>query len=183
MGQLRLLNLFLRCLIPGPSTPFIEYKLHVAENEPESAPLASGMTAACVGPKFVKCFVARDDKTHDQIMEHKHEVAVMKWLTIVSLRLLASKAGGQIINAGNAEAQKKAAPGIVSAILGSKSPQTAIKHANALLGYISFMTKFHKAHPFSFSEEGRLLEQEGSGIGGEAVHQQEAVEAGCPPHG
>ena len=144
---------------PVPSMPHswslhsIEYKLHVAGNEPESAPLASGVAAACVGPRFVKCFVARDDKTHDQIMERKHEVAVLKWLTIVSLRLLASKVGGQIINAGSAEAQKRAAPGIVSATLGIKSPETAIKHANAMLGYISFMAKFHRCHPFPFSEE------------------------------
>ena len=129
----------------------LEYKLHVAENEPESVPLASGVASTCVGPRFLKCFVAMDDKTHEQIMERKYEVAVKKWLTTVSFRLLASKTGLAMQRLRARLHQVSSVQPLALNLLRRRSSMPTL--CWDIYIYVFFMAKFRNAHPFPFSEE------------------------------
>ena len=96
-----------------------------------------------LGPQLVedgvlhtKAILAMPDRTFAEQHWTLVELAVSKWVTIVSSCLLASETGRLIINLGNLEAQKEGARRIVQSIIGTRSPRTASSRANSLLGFM-----------------------------------------------
>ena len=76
------------------------------------------------------------DKTFEEQNMALTELAVNKWVSIVSACLLASETGRLIINLGSLEAQKDGARRIVQSIIGTRSPRTACARANSMLSFM-----------------------------------------------
>ena len=83
-----------------------------------------------------KAILAMPDKTFEEQNLALTELAVNKWVSIVSACLLASETGRLIINLGSLEAQKDGAQRIVQSIIGTRSPRTACARANSMLNFM-----------------------------------------------
>ena len=66
----------------------------------------------------------------------KLDLAVTKWLCIIQMHMLASSTGRLVLNLGRDNFNSDEARRIVAAVIGIRSPTTAISRANALLRYL-----------------------------------------------
>ena len=70
------------------------------------------------------------------------EHAISKWLDILKLHSLQSDVGQQILSSCNVEKSMEA-KAIVDAVLGVRSPTTAITRANAMLRFLRWAAEDH----------------------------------------
>ena len=103
----------------------------VAQSPPQFGP-----QVAEDGVFHTKAILAMPDKTFAEQNSAVTELAVNKWVSIVSACLLASETGRLIINLGSLDAQKDGAQRIVQSIIGTRSPRTACARANSMLGFM-----------------------------------------------
>ena len=66
---------------------------------------------------------------------NQSELAITKWLCVLQAYLLASTTGRQIVHLGKNMVQSEAARQIVRAVVGVRSPTTAINRANCMLRF------------------------------------------------
>ena len=88
------------------------------------------------GVLHTKAIMAMPDKTFAEQNSMLSNLAVSKWVSVISACLLASETGRLIINLGSVEAQKEGMRRIIQSIIGTRSAKTACTRANSMLAFM-----------------------------------------------
>ena len=87
-------------------------------------------------PVYMHAVSNLTDASFEEMKQGKLDLAVTKWLCIIQLHMLASSTGRLILNLGRDNFNSDEARRTVAAVIGIRSPTTAISRANALLRYL-----------------------------------------------
>ena len=93
------------------------------------------------------------DASFEEMKQGKMELAVTKWLCIIQMHMLASSTGRLALNLGRDNYNSDEARRIVAAVIGIRSPTTAISRANALLRYLRWAMSMFGDIYMAFREE------------------------------
>ena len=91
---------------------------------------------ALTGPVFLHAVSNLSDQTFEELKRGKLELAITKWLCIIQMHMLASSTGRLVLNLGKDNYNSEEARKIVAAVIGIRSPTTAIGRGNSLLRYL-----------------------------------------------
>lgn len=105
------------------------------------------------GAFFEKVVLGLSDASFAEQLESKIDMAVSKWHCVLSYCLLASTTGRQIASAGDDETSGSTARRIIRAVLGSRSPNTAISRASSLLRFLTWCASEYPNTENPFYEE------------------------------
>ena len=84
---------------------------------------------------FMRAVANVSDESVVERRNNQCELAITKWLCVLQSYLLASTTGRQIVHLGKNMVQSEAARRIVRAVIGVRSPTTAINRANCILRF------------------------------------------------
>ncbi len=82
-------------------------------------------------PVYLHAVSNLSDASFEEMKKGKMELAVTKWLCIIQMHMLASSTGRLVLNLGKDNYNSDEASRIVAAVIGIRSPTTAISRANA----------------------------------------------------
>ena len=88
------------------------------------------------GPVYLHAVSNISDQSFEDMKQGKLELAITKWLCIIQMHMLASSTGRLVLNLGKDNYNSEEARKIVAAVIGIRSPTTAIGRGNALLRYL-----------------------------------------------
>lgn len=108
---------------------------------------------ALTGAIFEKVVLGMSDETFQQQRDAKLDLAVVKWHCVLSYYLLASTTGRQIAGVGDDCSAGSEARRIIRAVIGTKSPSTAISRASCLLRFLKWCTEQRASDENPFLEE------------------------------
>ena len=100
---------------------------------------------------FMQAISNVSDKCIQERRQEQTDLAITKWLCVLQAHLLASSTGRQILHLGKNMVQSEAARRIVRAVIGVRSPTTAINRANCMLRFYRWVANESKDgfHPFT----------------------------------
>ena len=87
-------------------------------------------------PVYLHAVSNLTDASFEEMKQGKMDLAVTKWLCVIQMHMLASSTGRLVLNLGRGNFNSDEARRIVAAVIGIRSPTTAISRANALLRYL-----------------------------------------------
>ena len=88
------------------------------------------------GPVYLHAVSNLSDQSFEDMKRGKLELAITKWLCIIQMHMLASSTGRLVLNLGKGNYNSEEARKTVAAVIGIRSPTTAIGRANSLLRYL-----------------------------------------------
>ena len=88
------------------------------------------------GPVYLHAVSNISDQSFEDMKQGKLELAITKWLCIIQMHMLASSTGRLVLNLGKDNYNSEEARKIVAAVIGIRSPTTAIGRGNSLLRYL-----------------------------------------------
>ena len=99
---------------------------------------------------FMRAVTNISDKCFLERRKEQTDLAISKWLCVLKSYLLASTTGRQIIHLGKNMVQSEASRKIVHAVIGVRSPTTAINRANCILRFYRWVADVSITgfHPF-----------------------------------
>lgn len=115
----------------------------------------SDKVAGCelTGAFFEKVVLGLSDASFAEQLESKLDMAVSKWHCVLSYCLLASTTGRQIASAGDDATIGSSARRIIRAVIGTRSPNTAISRASSLLRFLIWCASEYPNTENPFYEE------------------------------
>ena len=114
-----------------------------------------------VGAFFEHALTAVSDLSFHQQRTGLLETAVEKWFCIITVNMLASSTGRDIISFGNMDDQKRGAFETIEAVIGIRSRTTAITRANSLLKFLRWRAECsdNDGRPFEEQEAWQYLKE------------------------
>ena len=105
------------------------------------------------GPVYLHAVSNLSDQSFEDMKRGKLELAITKWLCIIQMHMLASSTGRLVLNLGKDNYDSEEARKIVAAVIGIRSPTTAISRANSLLHYLRWAVNMFGDIYMAFREE------------------------------
>lgn len=105
------------------------------------------------GAMYERVLMGISDKTFQQQLQDKIDLAVSRWHCIISHCLLISTTGRQVASLGDDSSAGSEAQRVIRAVIGTKSASTALARSSSLLRFLNWSAFHHSEVDIPFTEE------------------------------